>query len=104
MERTGARRLVPVAARVRKARRGLRRAIREDAVFHLWFHPFNLAPDRRAMLGAFEQILAEVASLRAAGLIDVRTMAQLADAAALAAAGGSPEEAARTPGDQEIRA
>jgi peptidoglycan/xylan/chitin deacetylase (PgdA/CDA1 family) len=78
MERTGVRRLVPVSARVRKARRGLRRAVREGAVFHLWFHPFNLAPDRRAMLGALDQILAEVAALRAAGRLDVRTMAQLA--------------------------
>jgi len=79
MERTGLRRLIPVSARVRKARRGLRRAVREGAVFHLWFHPFNLAPDRQAMLGALDQILAEVARLRAAGRIDVRTMGQLAD-------------------------
>lgn len=81
MERTGLRRLVPVSARVRKARRGLRRAVREEAVFHLWFHPFNLAPDRRAMLGALDRILADVAALRAAGRLDVRTMGQLADAA-----------------------
>ena len=79
MERTGLRQLVPVSARVRKARRGLRRAIREGAVFHLWFHPFNLAPDRRAMLGALDQILTDVARLRAAGRIDVLTMGQLAD-------------------------
>ena len=31
------------------------------------------------MLGALDQILAEVARLRAAGRIDVRTMGQLAD-------------------------
>ena len=78
MERTGLRRLIPVSARVRKARRGLRRAVSEGAVFHLWFHPFNLAPDRQAMLGALDQILADVARLRAAGRIDVRTMGQLA--------------------------
>ena len=79
MERTGLRRLIPVSARIRKARRGLHRAVREGAVFHLWFHPFNLAPDRTAMLGALDAILADVASLRAAGQIDVRTMGQLAD-------------------------
>jgi hypothetical protein len=79
MERTGLRRLIPVSARVRKARRGLHRAVRDGAVFHLWFHPFNLAPDRTAMLGALDAILADVATLRAAGQIEVRTMGQLAD-------------------------
>ena len=89
MERTGLRRIVPVSARVRKARRGLRRAVQEGAVFHLWFHPFNLAPDRRAMLGALDQILAEVAALRAAGRLDVQTMGQLADALAAPTDSGS---------------
>ena len=84
MERTGPRRLIPVSARVRKARRGLRRAVRDGAVFHLWFHPFNLVPDRQAMLGALDQILAEVAAMRTAGELDVRTMGQLADDLAVA--------------------
>jgi len=82
LERRGLRRLVPVGARVRKARRGVRQAVREKAVFHLWFHPFNLAPDRAAMLAAFDQVLAEVAAERAAGRLDVRTMGQLAAIAA----------------------
>ncbi len=90
MERTGVRRLVPVSARVRKARRGLRRSVREGAVFHLWFHPFNLAPDRAAMLGALDRILGDVAAMRDAGLIEVQTMGQLADrSAATAGAAGA---------------
>ncbi len=82
LERRGLRRLVPVGARVRKAHKGLRRAVREEAVFHLWFHPFNLAPDRVAMLAALDRVLAEVAALRAAGRLDVRTMGELAAIAA----------------------
>lgn len=103
MERTGLRRFVPVSARVRKARRGLRRAVREDAVFHLWFHPFNLVPDRRAMLGALDQILAEVAALRDAGALEVMTMGQLADASAASAPTGPAGAAGRPPALPETR-
>ena len=73
---------MPVRARVRKAGKGLHRAVRDEAVFHLWFHPFNLAPDRVAMLAALDEVLAEVATLRAAGRLDVRTMGELAAIAA----------------------
>lgn len=76
--RRGARRLVPVAAPIAKAKAGLARAVREVKVFHLWFHPFNLANDRQKMLGALRNILTEAARLRDAGALDVQTMGSLA--------------------------
>ncbi len=74
----GARRLVPWAAPVLKAKAGMARAVREGKVFHLWFHPFNLAADRERMLRAFRAILAEAARLRDAGQLEVRAMGDLA--------------------------
>jgi peptidoglycan/xylan/chitin deacetylase (PgdA/CDA1 family) len=76
--RRGARRLVPLASPVAKAKAGLGRAVRENKVFHLWLHPFNLANDRENMIGAFREILAEAVRLRDAGSLDIRTMGDLA--------------------------
>lgn len=76
--RRGARKVVPVGSPVAKARAGMARAVEEGKVFHLWFHPFNLAADRDRALGAFRKILAEAARRRDAGELDVRTMGDLA--------------------------
>lgn len=78
--RRGARRVVPVAATVAKAKAGLARAVREGKVFHLWTHPFNLAADRERSLAMLRAILAEAARLRDRGVLDVRTMGDLATA------------------------
>lgn len=76
--RRGARKVVPMAAPVAKAKAGMARAVREGKVFHLWFHPFNLAADRQRSLAMFRSILDEAARLRDAGVLDVHTMGELA--------------------------
>ena len=78
LSRAGARRFVPMKARVRKARSGLRRAAREERIFHLWCHPYNLAVDRHAMMMGLDEILQEATRLRAAGELHIRTMGALA--------------------------
>lgn len=78
--RRGPRRLVPPAAPVAKAKAGMARAVREGKVFHLWFHPFNLAADRERSLAMLRAILAEAVRLRDRGALDVRTMGDLAGA------------------------
>jgi hypothetical protein len=88
LSRLGVRRFIPLSARVRKARRGLHRAVREGKVFHLWFHPFNLAVDRRGMFSCLDRILGEVAGLRNAGRLEVKTMSDLASEMASAGSGG----------------
>ena len=57
----GLRRFLPVAVRVRRARKGLAEAVRERGVFHLWTHPTNLADETEAMFGGLRAILQEVA-------------------------------------------
>jgi hypothetical protein len=78
MYREGARRFVPLASRVRKAKRGLRRASEQGAVFHLWCHPFQLSIDRDAMMGALDDVLSEAVRMRARGELEILTMGGLA--------------------------
>ena len=58
---------------------GLRRAIREDGVFHLWTHPFNLASDHEGMLATLDAILRDAVRLRDAGRLRIESMGQIAD-------------------------
>lgn len=88
LHRAGIRRVVPLRFRVRKARIGLRRAIREEKVFHLWTHPFNLTADRRGMLAALESILQDACQLREAGQLTIEPMGALAARLAAGAVDG----------------
>jgi peptidoglycan/xylan/chitin deacetylase (PgdA/CDA1 family) len=60
----GARRHIPPALRVRRAQKGLDRAVREQRIFHLWFHPTNLADELENMFGALRSVLEQVRALR----------------------------------------
>jgi hypothetical protein len=82
----GLRRHIPLALRVRRAAKGIHAAVRQRAIFHLWLHPTNLADETEAMFLGLREILAEVASRRAAGEIDVVPMAGVAERARLLAA------------------
>jgi len=74
----GMRRHVPVSRRVRRAQKGLAAAARSGRVFHLWFHPTNLADEPEAMFRGLREILATVQSLVREGRLDVATMVDLA--------------------------
>ena len=76
----GLRRLLPMSLRVSRARKGLRAAVREGRVFHLWTHPTNLAEHAESMFGGLRTILEEMAELRERGLMEVRTLGDLGGA------------------------
>jgi hypothetical protein len=78
----GIRRWIPMSRRVSRGLKGLARAAQYRRVFHLWFHPTNLAEDTDAMFAGLERILAAATAARAAGRIDILTMRELADRAA----------------------
>ncbi len=67
-----------VALQVWKAKRSLHRAARERRLFHLWFHPFNLAINPERLLGGLESIFAEFCRYREKGLLDNLPMGELA--------------------------
>lgn len=70
--RFGMRRIVPPKVTELRWRNQLRRCTREGGVVHLWLHPHNLitGPGTAAVLAA---VLAEVATLRDRGRIEVLT-------------------------------
>ncbi len=69
-----------VAFQIWKAKRGLRRAAQDRSLFHLWFHPFNLASNPDRLLGGMEDIFAEFCHFRDKGLLDNFNMGELAQA------------------------
>jgi hypothetical protein len=97
LPRDGVRRLVPFAARVAKARAGLAAAVRQGRVFHLWFHPFNFAVDRTALLRALDEILRSAVELRERGQLDILTMFEVAKAMNAGSASMQPTSATRVP-------
>jgi len=74
----GARRHIPMSRRVRRARKGLDAAVRTGRVFHLWFHPTNLADAPEAMFRGLREVFTIVRGLRQAGRLSIETMGSLA--------------------------
>ena len=78
LHRSGWGRLSPISVRVRKAISSLRRAAQEGTIFHMWFHPFNIASDHLGLMGGLEAILQEVTRLRCTGSLTNQTMGSMA--------------------------
>lgn len=76
----GPRRLIPASSRIRKAAKGIERAVREKSLFHLSFHPTeNLCFSTDRMFHALEEITAHAARRRDEGKLRVMTMSEIAD-------------------------
>jgi peptidoglycan/xylan/chitin deacetylase (PgdA/CDA1 family) len=75
----GLRRFVPMRLRIQRALKGLRRAARCRRIFHLWFHPTNLADQTDAMFAGLRQILQRAVELRHRGELEILTMSQIAE-------------------------
>ncbi len=74
----GPRRFIPVSSRIRKGIRGIERAVRENSIFHLSFHPTeNLCFRSEQMFYALEKIIAHAARRRDEGRLQVMTMADM---------------------------
>ncbi len=69
--------LISGVSRVYKVKKALRQAAKEQAIFHLWFHPFNLANQPDKLFKELENIFAEVCRYREAGRLDNLTMGEL---------------------------
>lgn len=75
----GLRRIVPAAARVHRARKGLTKAADTKRIFHLWFHPTDLVVRKNAMFEGLRQILEYASELREAGKISVLPMSGITE-------------------------
>jgi peptidoglycan/xylan/chitin deacetylase (PgdA/CDA1 family) len=74
----GRRRHIPTALRARRAVKGIERAVAERKIFHLWFHPTNLADETDRMFSGLRSIFERARSLRSAGTLAIAPMGSLA--------------------------
>src|SRR5262245_56613892 len=68
------RRMIPMASRVLKGKRGITHAVKTGGLYHLWFHPFNLNEDTEAMLSGLATIFDYAHHMREQGLLEILTM------------------------------
>jgi peptidoglycan/xylan/chitin deacetylase (PgdA/CDA1 family) len=70
----GVRRHIPPSLRVSRAVKGLDAAARRRRIFHLWFHPTNLAFETDVMLAGLRRIFEHASKLRTDGRLVVLPM------------------------------
>jgi hypothetical protein len=75
----GFRSLIPINRRIQKAKAGIRKAARDKKVFHLWFHPFNLATNKEKLLYGLEEIFKLVQLSRENGELQIKSMDEIVD-------------------------
>ena len=75
----GLRGLIPISSRIHKAKKGIKKAIRNKKIFHLWFHPFNIATDQEKLLCGLEEIFKEVYLSLENGELETKSMGEVAD-------------------------
>ncbi len=73
----GMRRYVPISIRVTRAIKGLEEAVRHKRIFHLWFHPTNLAFCTDKMFAGLRTILQHADGLRSRGRLAILPMADI---------------------------
>jgi peptidoglycan/xylan/chitin deacetylase (PgdA/CDA1 family) len=79
----GLRKYMPVSLRVKRAIKGLNAAARQRKIFHLWFHPTNLADETNEMFAGLRSILEHASLLRSRDQLSILPMRSLVPAAAL---------------------
>jgi peptidoglycan/xylan/chitin deacetylase (PgdA/CDA1 family) len=90
----GRRRHIPLSRRVARAVKGLDAAADQRRIFHLWFHPTNLAFETDAMFEGLRQVFERAAALRRGGDLWIKPMGEIV---------ADQVEARRRPAPQESR-
>ena len=70
----GFRKYIPLKLRTNRAIKGLNAAAKNKRIFHLWFHPTNLADDIDEMIKGLRDILEYATKLRESGKLRFLTM------------------------------
>jgi peptidoglycan/xylan/chitin deacetylase (PgdA/CDA1 family) len=76
-DRKGLRRLFLPQVLLRKAIRGLERAVDRREIFHLWFHPANFSYATTGQFDILEEILWRASQLRDSGKLEILPMGKI---------------------------
>lgn len=72
-------RFLPASFRVKRAKRGIERAVKQKKVFHLWLHPFNLGKGTGKLLNGLEKIIAFADRRRQRGELKILPLEEVYD-------------------------
>lgn len=75
----GVRKYIPMGLRYLKVILGINKAIKEHKVFHLWFHPVDLANNTESLLNEIEKIIVFANKKRGQGKLDIKTMSEISN-------------------------
>lgn len=81
VSRWGLRKYLPSFCWTIKAKKGINKAIKQEKIFHLWFHPITLSGtenDIKIHLQGLEEVLHYANNLRARGRLDIKAMQEIA--------------------------
>jgi peptidoglycan/xylan/chitin deacetylase (PgdA/CDA1 family) len=70
----GFRRFIPLSLRTKRAIKGINAAVSEKKIFHLWFHPTNMADEPEKMFSGLREILEYAESLRTSNMLEILPM------------------------------
>lgn len=75
----GYKKYIPFGLRFLKARLGINRAISQEEIFHIWFHPVDFADETQKLMREFEIILKYADGMRKEGKLEILTMREIAE-------------------------
>lgn len=64
----------PRQSQIARAKKGLQRAAETGRIFHLWFHPFNLALESERLLDSLDEILTYANALREDDRLEIKPL------------------------------
>lgn len=73
----GLKRFIPHGLRYFKSKLGIDNAIRQQKIFHLWFHPIDFVDDSKKLFSDFENILKYADQKRKLGKLKILNMGQI---------------------------
>lgn len=75
----GLKRFIPQGVRYFKSRLGIDNAIKQQKVFHLWFHPMDFVDDSQKLFTDFEKILKYASYKMSQGKLQILNMGQIVE-------------------------
>lgn len=73
----GLKKYIPQGLRFLKSKLGIDNAIKQNKVFHLWFHPMDFVDDSKKLFADFEKILKYASDKRSQGKLQILNMNQV---------------------------